>query len=104
MTPQARLKTAQSYLKTTDMRNYGSFYRPQRGILTTTILTSLLTTGAQGGYYAIFTWLPTFLRTERKLTATETKSHQRSEDQELRIVLREAAKQREEGEPEDRDL
>src|SRR5258706_5941118 len=42
------------------------------GILTTTILTSLLTTGAQGGYYAIFTWLPTFLRTERKLTVLGT--------------------------------
>jgi MFS family permease len=34
-----------------------------------TLLTSLLTTGAQGGYYAVSTWLPTFLRTERKLTA-----------------------------------
>lgn len=33
-----------------------------------TLLTSLLTTGAQGGYYAVSTWLPTFLRTERKLT------------------------------------
>jgi MFS family permease len=37
-------------------------------ILKTTILTCILTTGAQGGYYAITTWLPTFLRTERKLT------------------------------------
>lgn len=37
-------------------------------ILKTTILTSILSTGAQGGYYAITTWLPTFLRTERKLT------------------------------------
>jgi MFS family permease len=42
------------------------------GILKTTILTSLLTTGAQGGYYAIATWLPTFLRTERKLTVLGT--------------------------------
>jgi MFS family permease len=33
-----------------------------------TVLTSLLCTGAQGGYYAVNTWLPTFLRTERKLT------------------------------------
>jgi MFS family permease len=33
-----------------------------------TVLTTLLTTGAQGGYYAVNTWLPTFLRTERKLT------------------------------------
>jgi MFS family permease len=37
-------------------------------IIKTTILTCILTTGAQGGYYAITTWLPTFLRTERKLT------------------------------------
>jgi len=41
-------------------------------ILRTTILTCILTTGAQGGYYAITTWLPTFLRTERKLTVLGT--------------------------------
>jgi MFS family permease len=41
-------------------------------ILKTTILTSLLATGAQGGYYAITTWLPTFLRSERKLTVLGT--------------------------------
>lgn len=38
------------------------------GILKTTILASLLTMGAQGGYYAITTWVPTFLKAERKLT------------------------------------
>jgi len=32
------------------------------------LLTSLLTTGAQGGYYALFTWLPTYLKAERKLS------------------------------------
>jgi len=37
-------------------------------IIKTTILTSLLTTGAQGGYYALFTWLPTYLKAERKLS------------------------------------
>jgi MFS family permease len=37
-------------------------------ILRTTILASLLTTGCQGGYYAITTWLPTFLKGERQLT------------------------------------
>ena len=41
-------------------------FSPQ--ILKTTILTCLLATGAQGGYYALFTWLPTFLTTERKLS------------------------------------
>src|SRR5262249_10937051 len=38
------------------------------GALKTTILASLLTTGAQGGYYAITAWLPTFLKVDRKLT------------------------------------
>lgn len=38
------------------------------GILKTTILASLLGTGAQGGYYAVTTWLPTFLQTERKIS------------------------------------
>jgi MFS family permease len=33
-----------------------------------TALGSLLAVGAQGGYYAITTWLPTFLRSERHLT------------------------------------
>jgi len=37
-------------------------------MLRVTILASLLSMGAQGGYYAITTWLPTFLRTDRHLT------------------------------------
>jgi MFS family permease len=37
-------------------------------VLRTTILCSLLSTGALGGYYAIMVWLPTYLRTERGLT------------------------------------
>src|SRR5205823_12089826 len=41
-------------------------------ILRTTILTSLLATGAQGGYYAITTWLPTYLKTERQLSVIGT--------------------------------
>jgi len=41
-------------------------------MLKTTILTSVLATGAQGGYYAIATWLPTYLRTERELTVLGT--------------------------------
>ena len=44
-------------------------------ILKTTCLTALLATGAQGGYYAITTWLPTFLRTERKLTVLGTSGY-----------------------------
>ncbi|NWB90012.1 MFS transporter [Pseudomonas agarici] len=40
----------------------------QPDILRTTLLASLMSTGLQGGYYAITTWVPTFLRKERELT------------------------------------
>ena len=46
--------------------NFLEIFSP--GMLKTTLLACLLTTGAQGGYYAIATWLPTFLKAERKLT------------------------------------
>ena len=41
-------------------------------LLPTTLAASLLAIGAQGGYYAIFTWLPTFLKTERQLSVVGT--------------------------------
>jgi MFS family permease len=41
-------------------------FRP--GTLKTTILGSIFMMGCQGGYYAISTWIPTFLKTERHLT------------------------------------
>jgi len=41
-------------------------------VLRITLLTALLSLGAQGGYYAIFTWLPTFLKTQRKLSVMNT--------------------------------
>jgi MFS family permease len=41
-------------------------------LLPTTILGAVLATGAQGGYYAITTFLPTFLRTQRRLTVLGT--------------------------------
>jgi MFS family permease len=40
----------------------------KKDVLKVTLLASLLGTGAQGGYYAVTTWLPTFLRTDRGLT------------------------------------
>lgn len=46
--------------------NFLEIFSP--AMLRTTVLCCLLTTGAQGGYYAITTWLPTYLRTERHLT------------------------------------
>jgi len=41
-------------------------------LLRTTLLTSLLAVGAQGGYYAINTWLPTFLKSQRGLSVLNT--------------------------------
>jgi len=38
------------------------------GVLRTTLLTALFSVGAQGGYYAVTAWVPTFLRAERGMT------------------------------------
>lgn len=45
-------------------------FRPP--LLRTTVLAALLTSGAQGGYYALTTWLPTFLKTERQLSVLDS--------------------------------
>ena len=44
----------------------------QPSLLATTALTALLAIGAQGGYYAITTWLPTYLKTSRHLSVLNT--------------------------------
>jgi MFS family permease len=41
-------------------------------LLRITVVTSLMATGAQGGYYAITTWLPTYLKTSRGLSVLNT--------------------------------
>ncbi|MGH3439946.1 MAG: MFS transporter [Sciscionella sp.] len=41
-------------------------------LLKTTIFGALLATGVQGGYYAIFTWLPAYLKSARGLTVVGT--------------------------------
>lgn len=41
-------------------------------LIKTTVLSALLCTGVQGGYYAVTTWLPTFLKTERHLSVIGT--------------------------------
>jgi MFS family permease len=37
-------------------------------LVKTTVFASILATGIQGGYYAMFTWIPTFLKEERSLS------------------------------------
>lgn len=51
----------------------GEIFSP--AILPRTLLCALLTTGAQGGYYAISIWLPKFLKTERHLTVIGTSGY-----------------------------
>src|SRR5690606_12906404 len=41
-------------------------------LLKTTLLSALLCTGIQGGYYAVTTWLPTYLKVERHLSVLNT--------------------------------
>jgi MFS family permease len=41
-------------------------------LLRTTLLSALLCTGIQGGYYAVTTWLPTYLKTVRHLSVLNT--------------------------------
>jgi MFS family permease len=45
-----------------------AIFRPD--LISLTLRGSLIAIGAQGGYYAITTWLPTLLSTERHLSAT----------------------------------
>ncbi|WP_031005716.1 MFS transporter [Streptomyces sp. NRRL F-5727] len=42
------------------------------GLLRITLFATLLSTGVQGGYYTLATWVPTFLKTERGLTVVGT--------------------------------
>ncbi|MCT7298260.1 MFS transporter [Ralstonia sp. CHL-2022] len=54
----------------TERTSFFEIFSPR--LLSTTLRAAVLTTGAQGGYYAITTWLPTFLKTERHLTVLGT--------------------------------
>lgn len=51
----------------------GSFVAIFQGnLMRTTVFAAILATGVQGGYYTIFFWLPTYLKTERHLTVVNT--------------------------------
>ena len=58
--PVARRARAQS------MGSMADIFKPD--LLKTTVLAALLGTGAQGGYYAVNTWVPVFLQSERHLS------------------------------------
>ncbi|MFE0254533.1 MFS transporter [Streptomyces sp. NPDC059010] len=50
--------------------SFSAIFKP--GLLRTTIFAGLLSTGVQGGYYTLATWVPTYLKTERELSVVGT--------------------------------
>jgi MFS family permease len=51
-------------------RNALGIFAP--ALVRTTVLAGLMTTGMQGGYYAVTIWLPTYLKTVRHLSVLDT--------------------------------
>ncbi|MEU6227878.1 MFS transporter [Streptomyces sp. NPDC047042] len=59
--------------------SFAEIFRPGTaeapGLLRTTVFAALLSTGVQGGYYTLATWVPTYLKTERGLSVVGTGSY-----------------------------
>lgn len=68
--PELFVAQKRQQAKTGQEASFTEIFSPS--MITITLRAVLLTTGAQGGYYAITTWLPTFLKTERHLTVLAT--------------------------------
>jgi MFS family permease len=68
--PSVYLETRSQLAARGDKPSALEIFRPP--LLKITVLGGLMGTGAQGGYYAVTTWLPTFLRTERKLSVLDS--------------------------------
>jgi len=56
-----------------DEGNFLEIFSPT--LLSTTLWASLLATGMQGAIYAVITWLPTYLKTERQLSVLNTSGY-----------------------------
>lgn len=56
--------------------SFAAIFRPgtadSPGLLRVTLFASLLSTGVQGGYYTLATWVPTYLKDERDLSVVGT--------------------------------
>jgi MFS family permease len=64
--PAVYLESKERLAAQGDKPSFFEIFRPP--LLRVTILGGLMGTGAQGGYFAVTTWLPTFLRSERGLS------------------------------------
>ncbi|BBD80081.1 MFS transporter [Aerosticca soli] len=71
--PEPAIFAETQRLRATRTVRFTEIFAPD--LLRTTALASLLCTGVQGGYYAITTWLPTFLKSERHLSVLGTSGY-----------------------------
>ncbi|MFE6165705.1 MFS transporter [Streptomyces sp. NPDC056486] len=63
-------EAAEERKKSADKGSFTAIFKP--GLLRITLFAVLLSTGVQGGYYTLATWVPTYLKTERGLTVVGT--------------------------------
>jgi MFS family permease len=71
--PPLYLETRAKLAASGDRPSVWEIFKPP--LLRVTVLGGLMGTGGQGGYYAVMTWLPTFLRTERKLSVLDSSGY-----------------------------
>jgi fucose permease len=71
--PAVLVDTKKDLASVSRKANFVEIFSPS--MVRSTILTWLLATGAHGGYWALMTWLPTFLRTERGFTIVGSSGH-----------------------------
>jgi MFS family permease len=68
--PEVFSQTRAREIKSGEGTHFLEIFSP--ALLKITFLTALMSIGVQGGYYAITTWLPTFLKTTRGLSVLNT--------------------------------
>jgi len=68
--PEVHLQQKQRDAEAGNTSSFFEIFGP--GVWLTTLRTAILATGTQGGYYAITTWLPTYLKTEQHLSVVGT--------------------------------
>lgn len=71
--PEVYRRTRSAMREVGDTGNFLDIFA--RDLIGRTALASLLATGMQGGYYAVTTWLPTYLKTERNLSVLNTSGY-----------------------------
>ncbi len=73
--PEAAARRERSARRGSFAAIFGRSTEDGPGLLRTTLFAILLSTGVQGGYYTLNTWVPTYLKTERGLSVVGTGSY-----------------------------